>query len=231
MELHNTLQIGVRGLRANARRTRQFNGYANYRGNCPTPYWKHTRGYFFLSLPTGRVLNRGRWTSLPMPNEVIDQIHRMARQEHSNNGLIFEDRNHNQLVDPYDDGEDDSTYHPKEDDDDNDDDDNDDEDGSDDANAQAIHNHPHDNHNEHADGVHDDDAEGHDGGIDNNAQEAGPDIIQKEENEGPGGIGQDEANSTSDDDEPKPVDHNEKEESMDDGEPVALDDPSLPPRA
>ena len=35
-------------------------------------------GYFFFSLSTGRVLNRGRWTSLPMPNEVIDRIHRMA---------------------------------------------------------------------------------------------------------------------------------------------------------
>ena len=188
-------------------------------------------GYFFFSLSTGRVLNRGRWTSLPMPNEVIDRIHRMARQEHGNNGLLFEDRNHNQLGDPYDDGEDDSTYHPEEDDDDNDDDDNDDGDGGNDANAQAIHNHPHDNHNEHADGVHDDDAEGHGGGIDNNDQEVGPDIIQEEENEGPGGIDQDEANSTSDEDEPKPVDHNETEKSMDDGEPVALDNPSLPPRA
>ena len=35
-------------------------------------------GYFFFSLSTGRVLNRGRWTSLPMPNEVIDRIHCMA---------------------------------------------------------------------------------------------------------------------------------------------------------
>ena len=71
-------------------------------------------GYFFFSLTTGRVLNRGRWTSLPMPNEVIDRVHRMACQEHGNNGLLFEDRNHNPLVDPYDDGEDDSTYHPEE---------------------------------------------------------------------------------------------------------------------
>ena len=49
-------------------------------------------GYFFFSLTTGRVLNRGRWTSLPMPNKVINRVHRMARQEHGNNGLLFEDR-------------------------------------------------------------------------------------------------------------------------------------------
>ena len=106
-------------------------------------------GYFFFSLTTRRVLNRGRWTSLPMPNEVIDRVHRMARQEHGNNGLFFEDRNHNPLVDPDDDGEDDSTYHPEEEDDDMDDDD-DNEDGDDDDpnlphapnEEQPIHNIP-----------------------------------------------------------------------------------------
>ena len=73
-------------------------------------------GYFFFSLTIGRVLNRGRWTSLPMPNEVIDRVHRMARQEHGNNGLLLKDRNHHPLVDPDDDGDDDSMYHPEEDD-------------------------------------------------------------------------------------------------------------------
>jgi acetolactate synthase regulatory subunit len=29
-------------------------------------------GYFFFSLTTGRVLNRNRWTALPMPADVID---------------------------------------------------------------------------------------------------------------------------------------------------------------
>ena len=187
-------------------------------------------GYFFFSLTTGRVLNRGRWTSLPMPNEVINRIHRMARQEHGNNGLLFEDRNHNPLVDPYDDGDDDSTYHPEEDDDDNDDD-NDDGDDGDNANPQAIHNNPLDNHDEHADGANDDDEEEHDGGIDNNAQEVEPDIIQKEDNEVPGRTDQDEADSMNDEDESKPMDHNGKEDSMDGGEPVALDNPTLPPRA
>ena len=113
------------------------------------PTGKTQGGYFFFSLTTGRVLNRGRWTSLPMPNEVIDRVHRMAFQEHGNNGLLFEDRNHNPLVDPYDDGDDDSTYHPEEEDDDIDDDD-DNEDGDDDDpdpphdpnEEQPIHNIP-----------------------------------------------------------------------------------------
>ena len=67
-----------------------------------------------------------------MPNEVIDRVHRMARQEHGNTGLIFEDRNHIPLVDPDDDDDDDSTYHPEDDDDANDDDDDGDE-GDDDG--------------------------------------------------------------------------------------------------
>ena len=89
-------------------------------------------GYFFFSLTTGRVLNRGRWTSLPMPNEVIDRVHRMARQEHGNNGLLFEDRNHHPLVDPDDDGDDNSTYHPEEDDNSDVDEDDNNHDGQDD---------------------------------------------------------------------------------------------------
>ena len=91
-------------------------------------------GYFFFSLTTGRVLNRGRWTSLPMPNEVINRVHRMAHQEHGNNGLLFEDRDHNPLVNPDDDRDDDFTYHPEEDDnsDDGDDDKDDNRDGGDD---------------------------------------------------------------------------------------------------
>ena len=96
-------------------------------------------GYFFFSLSTGRVLNRGRWTSLPMPNEVIDRVHRMARQEPADNPL----------VDPHDDGEDDSTYQPDEDDDDDDDDEDGDDDG--DINPPAhpnevAHNNPPDGH-------------------------------------------------------------------------------------
>ena len=167
-----------------------------------------------------------------MPNEVIDRVHRMARQEHGNNGLLFEDRNHNPLADPCDDGEADSTYHPEGDEDDNDDD-NDDGDDDGDANPQAIHNNPLDSHDEHADGANDDEEEEHVGGMNNNTQEAEPENIQEEDNEVPGENGQDDEDSTNDEDESMPIDHNHKEATMDDhgGVPVAIDDPTLPPRA
>ena len=98
-------------------------------------------GYFFFSLTTGRVLNRARWTSLPMPNEVINRVHRMARQEHGNNGLLFEDRDHHPLPDPEDDGDDDSTYHPEGDDNSDEEDDDHNDDDDDDPGAPD---HPHD---------------------------------------------------------------------------------------
>ena len=68
-------------------------------------------GYFFFSLTTGRVLNRNRWTRLPMPNEVIDRVHRMARQEKANRSLIFQNRNREVLADQ-DEDDDDESYSP-----------------------------------------------------------------------------------------------------------------------
>ena len=44
-----------------------------------------------------------------MPDDVIDKLHRMARQQKNNPGLIFADRNLN--PDEYDEDEDDETYH------------------------------------------------------------------------------------------------------------------------
>ena len=109
---------------------------------CPT---RNTQGgFFFFSLTTGRVLNRGGWTSLPMPNAVIDWVHRMTCQEHGNNGLLFEDRDHNPHVNPDDDGDDDCTYHPEEDkNSDGGNDDNDEDPGppDDPYKGQPIHSH------------------------------------------------------------------------------------------
>ena len=65
--------------------------------------------FYFLSITTGRVLNRLHATALPMPDDVIDKLHRMARQQKSNPGLIFADRNLN--PEEYDDDDDDETYH------------------------------------------------------------------------------------------------------------------------
>ena len=35
-------------------------------------------GYFFFSQTTGKVINWMRWTTIPMPKEVIDRVERMA---------------------------------------------------------------------------------------------------------------------------------------------------------
>ena len=65
--------------------------------------------FYFLSIATGRVLNRLHATALPMPDDVIDKLHRMALQQKNNPGLVFADRNLN--PDEYDDDKDDETYH------------------------------------------------------------------------------------------------------------------------
>ena len=49
-------------------------------------------GFYFLSLSTGRVLNQLQATGLPMPDNVVDQVHRMARQQKANPGLLFRNR-------------------------------------------------------------------------------------------------------------------------------------------
>ena len=46
-------------------------------------------GYYFIRLDTGRRINRRDWTALPMPQLVVDQVHRLARWAHSNRALTF----------------------------------------------------------------------------------------------------------------------------------------------
>ena len=85
--------------------------------------------FYFLSITTGRVINRLHATPIPMPDDVIDKVHRMARQQKSNPGLIFADRNLN--PEEYDDDDDDDTYHDDSESDDDDDSSQDDEEDSD----------------------------------------------------------------------------------------------------
>ena len=67
-----------------------------------------------------------------MPKEVIDQVERMARQEHAGMTVLFEDRDHNEIIDlDHEDDDDDSDYEPNNDNDD----DNNDNDDDDDNNA------------------------------------------------------------------------------------------------
>ena len=83
-------------------------------------------GYFFMSLDTGRRLNRNHWTELPVPIEVVDRVHVLARRSNANRGLLFSDR-HGYIMpeanyaDPADqqnneDDDDDSDYIPGSDD-------------------------------------------------------------------------------------------------------------------
>ena len=46
-------------------------------------------GCWFLSLVTGRRLHRLAWTVLPMPAEVIDRVHTIARRDKANKILTF----------------------------------------------------------------------------------------------------------------------------------------------
>ena len=81
--------------------------------------------YYFFSLTTGRLLTRSRWTELPMPSEVIQRVHVMARRNPC--GLEVLDRDHDPIIvddDLHLDDNDDSTFAPDSDDSDGDDDDN-----------------------------------------------------------------------------------------------------------
>ena len=73
-------------------------------------------GYYFMSLTTGRRLNRYQWTPLPMPQDVINRVHILARR--NARGLEFLDRTgrpvDNENVDDEDGDPDDATYTPTE---------------------------------------------------------------------------------------------------------------------
>ena len=135
--------------------------------------------FYFLSVSTGRVLHRLHATALPMPDDIIDKIHRMARQQKNNPGLIFADRNLN--LDEYDnddDDDDDETYRDNDDDnpDDNNDEpyhhnDNNDDDDDDDDDKSYHHNNDSDDDDE-EDNDDNDNHDGDEGSVDNNNDNA-----------------------------------------------------------
>jgi hypothetical protein len=94
-------------------------------------------GYYLFSLSTGRVLNRNHWTSLPMPQEVIDRVHVLARRSHA--ALTFADRDGIVIPDEDDDDDNDGDYEPDEPDPESEDEGTDasDDDNDDDANNDA----------------------------------------------------------------------------------------------
>ena len=82
-----------------------------------------------------------------MPIEVIDRVERMAHQEHAGMTLLFEDRDHNEIINLDDTDENDSAYEPNNENDDDDDDDNDNDEDDDDNNDILI-NQPNEGHND-----------------------------------------------------------------------------------
>jgi hypothetical protein len=67
-------------------------------------------GYYFLSLTTGRQLNRNRWTALPMPADIIDRVHTLARRSNAPRGLTFADRSGDLFLDHHDNDSTDKSY-------------------------------------------------------------------------------------------------------------------------
>ena len=72
--------------------------------------------FYFLSISTGRVLNRLHATALPMPDDIIEKIHRMAQQQKNNPGLIFADQNLHRDEGEYPDDDDDGVTYQDDDD-------------------------------------------------------------------------------------------------------------------
>jgi len=49
-------------------------------------------GHYFLSLHTGKRILRNNWTVLPMPNDVVDAVHRLVAASKQAGGITFIDR-------------------------------------------------------------------------------------------------------------------------------------------
>jgi hypothetical protein len=58
-------------------------------------------GYYFIRLDTGRRINRPNWTPLPMPDLVIDQVHRSAHRASANPTLTFTNTRNEDLDELY----------------------------------------------------------------------------------------------------------------------------------
>ena len=80
------------------------------------PTGNYQGGYFFMSLATSQILNRKIFTPLPLPQDVINGVHRLAR--HNPKGIDIRDRYRRPFLDPDDranDDDDNSTYAPSDD--------------------------------------------------------------------------------------------------------------------
>jgi len=48
--------------------------------------------HYFLSLNTGKRILRNNWMELPMPNDVVDAVHRQAAASKQAGGITFTDK-------------------------------------------------------------------------------------------------------------------------------------------
>ena len=55
--------------------------------------------HYFLNINSGRRVARNHWTALPMPNEVIQAVHRLAAANKKHKGIVFTDKNGNIIND------------------------------------------------------------------------------------------------------------------------------------
>jgi hypothetical protein len=197
-------------------------------------------GYYFYSLTSGRRINRNRWTSLPMPTDVIDRVRNLARQAQANLGLSFTDRHGQLILDDYDDpdDDDDASYQPSDDesDDDNESTEHDDDhpnDNPDDvhiagvypeANNQAM-NPANDNNNEADENEAMNPANDNDNEADENDNEEYASDTQSDEEEEEPGQGNDNNNQ-----EPIGLNNNEVETDMDEKYGARNNEHALRPR-
>jgi hypothetical protein len=95
---------------------------------CLAPSGNEQGGHWFLSLSTGKRIHRHKWTTLPAPDDAIERINTLARQQGMPRTLTFADRFGFELTNDDDDDDTadddrDSDYDPADDDSDDDADD------------------------------------------------------------------------------------------------------------
>ena len=56
---------------------------------CLRPSGNAQGSFYYYSLVTGRRIHRRRCTTLPMPKEIIDRVHHIARRQKITPGLVF----------------------------------------------------------------------------------------------------------------------------------------------
>jgi hypothetical protein len=124
-------------------------------------------GFYFMSLASGKRLNRNHWHELPMPQDVVDRVEVLARRSFTSRDLVFQFHD-GAPVDDDDESVADPDYEPEDVDDheSNDDSDDDDMEYDDEQSANDDHGEVDD-----AEGNRNETIEGHVAGVDGNNDE------------------------------------------------------------